>query len=313
MPRFVLDARDPRLLQLRDVAAEQGQVVSRRQIYALGLTRWHVRGQARSGRWVTIGDQCVCLHTGAPSPDGCRWAAVFQGGPRAHLDGVSALVAAGLQRFTEERVRVTVPRGARVRRTPQFNIRQTRRWSADDVVGNGIPRARPPVAAVRGALWAASDRQAALVLTMSVQQGLASPEEIGIELLRIRRDKRRSLLHVLVLDLLDGAGSLGELDVVRLLRGRGIPRPDRQVLRKDGRRRYYLDLYWQRWRLVVEIDGIHHAWAENVVGDALRQNALSMSGDTVLRLPLLGLRLQPESFLDQIESALVARGWSRAA
>ena len=148
---------------------------------------------------------------------------------------------------------------------------------------------------------------------MAAQQGLATAQDIGLELLRIRRDKRRRLLHAVVLDLVDGAGSLGELEVARLLRRRGLPPPDRQVLRRDGRRRYYLDLCWERWKLVVEIDGIQHLWAEQVVGDALRQNALSISGDTVLRLPLLGLRIAPEEFLAQIEDALVARGWSRAA
>ena len=288
-------------------------MASRPQVYASGLTRWHVRGQVRAGRWATIGDQTVCLHRGPVDLVGLRWAAVFQGGPRAHLDGATALLAAGLERFTEVRIRVSVPRGARVRRTPLFDIRQTRRWDAGDVVREGIPRTRPAVAAVRGALWAASNRQACLLLTMVVQQRLATADEIGIELLRIRRDKRRALLHAVVLDLLGGARSLGELDVVRLIRRRGLPRPDRQVLRQDGRRRYYLDLYWDRWQLVVEVDGIQHSWAENVVSDALRQNALSMSGDTVLRLPLLGLRLTPDEFLDQIEAALVARGWSRAA
>jgi very-short-patch-repair endonuclease len=314
MPRQVLPSDDPRLADLRAIADVQGEVVSRRQVYGCGLSRWHVRGQVRARPWRLIGDQVVVLHTGVVDPVGLRWAAVFQGGPRAHLDGASALIAAGLARFTEGRLRVSVPRGARVRRTPLFNIRQTRRWSADDVVGDaGVPRSRPAVAAVRGALWAVSDRQATLLLTMSVQQNMVRAEEIGLELLRIRRDRRRHLLHAVVLDLIDGAGSLGELEVTRLLRRRGLPRPDRQVLRRSGRGRCYLDLYWARWKLVVEVDGIQHAWAENVVPDALRQNDLSVAGETVLRLPLLGLRLAPDEFLDQIEVALTARGWRRAA
>jgi very-short-patch-repair endonuclease len=89
--------------------------------------------------------------------------------------------------------------------------------------------------------------------------------------------------------------------------------PQRQVLRRDRRNRYYLDLHWPRWRLVVEVDGIHHAWAEHVVGDALRQNALALDGDTVLRLPLLGYRLARDDFFDQIEQALVRAGWTRLA
>lgn len=303
----------PLMRQVRLLAAEQGGVVSRRQLYARGVTRWMVVGQVRARRWRRIGDQSICVHTGPLSPVGDWWAAVFQGGPRAFLDGASALEAAGLEQYSSLKVRVSVPRGARVRRNRRYDIRQTRRWAADDVVLAGIPRTRPAVAAIRGALWAATDRQATYLLTLTVQQGLAPPEELGLELLRIRRDKRRTLLALVVNDLLDGARSLGELDVSRELRRRGMPVPDRQVLRKDKRNRYYLDLYWVAFGLVVEIDGIHHAWANNIVGDALRQNSLVISGDAVLRLPLLGLRLQPDDFFDQIGEALIARGWTAAA
>lgn len=303
----------PRFVAARQLADKQGGVLSRPQLYALGITRWEIRGQVREGRWQLIGDQSVCLHNSAISFEGSCWAAVFQGGPRACLDGAAALVAGGLERYAAERIRVSVPRGARVRRTRLFDIRQTRRWSADDVVSFGIPRTRPAVAAVRAAIWAVTDRQATYVLTLVVQQGLVPAEALGFELLRIRRDKRRALLGAVVNDLLDGARSLGEIDVARELRERRLPEPSRQVLRRDSRNRYFLDLYWERWHLVVEIDGIHHAWAENIVGDALRQNSLTLSGDTVLRLPLLGYRLCPDDFFDQIEAALRAAGWSTAA
>jgi very-short-patch-repair endonuclease len=212
-----------------------------------------------------------------------------------------------------DRVRVSVPRGARVRRNRRFDIRQTRRWAAADLAPSGIPRTRVEVAAVRGALWARTDKEATYLLTLVVQQGLASAAAIGVELLRVRRDKRRLLLHAVVNDLLDGARSLGEIDVAHALRRRGLPEPVRQVLRRDRANRYYLDLYWPDLHLVVEVDGIHHSWAENVVGDALRQNALALDGDTVLRLPLLGLRLDPTAFFDQIELAMRAAGWGSKA
>jgi very-short-patch-repair endonuclease len=264
-------------------------------------------------RWQLIGDQSVCLHNGPIKDWGHHWAAVFQGGPRAQLDGASSLIAAGLERFTIQRIRVSVPRGAKIRRNRRYNIRQTRRWDAADKAPSGIPRTRPEVAAVRGFLWAGSDREATYLLTLAVQLGFAPVEAIGREALRIQKDKRRALLYAVVNDLLGGARSLGELDVARELRRRGLPPPERQVLRRDKRGRYYLDLYWPLFRLVVEVDGIHHTWAENVVGDALRQNALSISGDTVLRLPLLGLRLNPDEFFEQIAEALVAGGWRAAA
>ncbi|MBL0749441.1 DUF559 domain-containing protein [Nocardioides baculatus] len=304
---------DPRLVRARRDAAQQGGVLSRPQLYALGITRSEVRGQVRAHRWQLVGDQSVCLHNGEISDLGHQWAAVFQGGPRAHLDGASALIAGGLEHFTVDRQRVSVPRGARVRRSRLYDIRQTRRWSAEDLAASGIPRSRPDVAGVRTALWAASDRQAVYALTLVVQQGLTTAELLGQQALRIKRDRRRRLVHDTILDLLDGARSLGELDVVRELRKRGLPSPTRQVLRRDKANRYYLDLYWEDYRLVVEVDGIHHAWATNVVGDALRQNSLVIDGDRVLRLPLLGLRLEPDAFFEQIEEGLVAGGWCRAA
>jgi very-short-patch-repair endonuclease len=294
-------------------AEAQGGVLSRPQLYAFGITRWEIRGQVRARRWQLIGDQSVCLHNAEVSELGHMWAAVFQGGPRACLDGTSSLVAGGLDRYRVDRLRVSVPRGARIRRNRRYDIRQTRRWDASDIVQFGIPRTRNEVAAVRGALWAVSDRQATYVLTLAVQQGMTTADAIGLELLRIRRDKRRSLLHAVVNDLLDGVRALGELEVARELRRRGLPAPVRQVLRKDARNRYFLDLYWPQFHLVVEIDGIHHAWAENVVGDALRQNALVLDGDKVLRLPLLGLRLCPDDFFEQIRQALVAGGMPVAA
>jgi very-short-patch-repair endonuclease len=311
MARIPVD--DERFSAAREVGENQGWVLSRKQLYAIGITRWEIRGQVRMRRWQLIGDQSVCLHNGPIEDWGHHWAAVFQGGPRARLDGASALVAGGLKHFTADRIRVSVPRGARIRRNRRYNIRQTRRWDEADTVPSGIPRTRPAVAAVRGFLWASTDKEASYLLTATVQQGLASAEAVGHEALRILRDKRRGLLYAVVDDLLGGARSLGELDVVRELRRRGLPPPQQQALRRDKRGRYYLDLYWERWHLVVEVEGIHHTWASKVIGDALRQNFLAIAGDTVLRVPLLGLRLEPDAFYGQIEEALRRNGWPAAA
>ena len=169
-------------------------------------------------------------------------------------------------------------------------------------------RTRPAVAAVRGALWARSDRQAVLIVTMAVQQRLVTATQVGEELLRIRRDRRRRLLHDTVRDLLGGAESLGEIDFARECRRRGLPEPSRQVVRRGRGGRYYLDVSWEEWGVVVEIDGIHHAWAERLVDDALRHNDLALSRSVVLRIPLLGLRVATDDFFAQVAAALEAAG-----
>lgn len=309
----VTEQRAARRARVVELAAAQAGVVSRRQLYAAGVTRSEVRANVAAGRWARIGRQCLCVHTGPLTQHARHWAAVFEGGPRAYLDGASALVEAGVERLTVETIRVSVPRGAPARRPAGVDIRQTRRWRAEDQVGEGLPRATIEVAAVHAALWAVSNRQAALFLTMPVQQRLTTPDRISTVMLRVRRDKRRSFIHGVLLDLLGGVRSLGELDVLRGCRARGLPEPRMQALHRATNGTYYLDFRWDEWRLVVEVDGIQHAWVEQLVGDALRQNTLSIAGDTVLRIPLLGLRVAPDDFFAQIEAALVAAGWRGAA
>lgn len=142
---------------------------------------------------------------------------------------------------------------------------------------------------------------------------MTTPERLGIEMLRVRKAKRRRLIHAVILDVLGGVRSLGELEFARECRERGLPEPTRQVLRCGPGRRYYLDMVWDDWGLVVEIDGIHHAWVEQVVPDALRQNDVTLDGATVLRLPLLGLRVAADDFFAQIDRALKHSGWAPAA
>ncbi len=293
------------------LAGTQEGVVSRPQVYAVGTTRWEVRANLVAGRWQRLGRQTLAAHAGPITAEALRWAAVLEGGPRAVLDGVSSLQAGGLKKFDSDVIRVSVPRGARVRRVRGIDIRQTRRWAADDLApGSGVPRTRNEIAAIRGALWARSDKQAALILTMVVQQGLATPEELGVQMLRVRRDRRRSFIHELLLDLIGGVRSLGEREFARACRRRGLPEPSRQVVRRGRNGTYYLDVFWDEWNVVVEIDGLHHLWAQNVVGDALRQNDVTLQRAVVLRLPLLGFRVATDEFFEQIERALVAAGWA---
>ena len=291
------------------LAREQSWALSRRQLYAAGITRAEVRANLKARRWQLVGRHVVVVHTGPLALDTTLWAAQLSGGPRARLDGASSLIAAGLRGFDIDRHRVSVPRGARVFRDRVVDVRQTRRWRTDDATGGaGPPRTRSEIAAVRGALWARSDRQAALLLAMVVQQGVAPAERIGQALLQVKRDRRLTFVIDVVTDLLGGVRSLAELDFARECRRRGLPEPTRQVVRRGRNGRYYLDVVWEEWGVVVEVDGIHHALAQEVVDDALRHNDVTLGNLTVLRLPVLGLRVAADDFFDQIEQALVAAG-----
>lgn len=304
-------ARDDVRAHAESLAGRQDGVISRRQLFALGVPRWQTRAQVRARRWRTHGRQTIAVHTGSLGEIACHWSATFEAGTRGVLDGASALVAAGLKGYRPHLIRVSVPRGARTFRSPGIDVRQTRRLKPSDIAASPIPCVRPEVAAVRAALWAPTTRQAALLIAMTVQQRIAAADDIGRALLDVRRDARRKFVECIVLDAMGGSESLGELDVVRECRRRGLPVPDRQVVRQAANGTYFLDARWAEFAVVLEIDGIQHNEAAQVVGDALRQNDVTMSGDLVLRLPLLGLRLQPDAFFAQIGEALRRRGWNR--
>ncbi len=298
-------------MELETIAALQAEVVSVHQAYRTGLTAAEVEADVRARRWRRVGHQCLVLHTGPLVQEAREWLAVLDAGPRACLDGASSLIRAGLKNYDVDRIRVSVPRGVPVRSMEGVDVRQTRRLRLDDLSDDRLPRTRTPVAAVRAGLWARTDRQAGLLVSMAVQQRLTSPAELAVEMMRVRRDRRRMLLNELVVEIGGGAESLGEIDVARECRSRGLPEPTRQSARKGPNGRWFLDVEWKRYGVVVEVDGIQHAWAQHVVGDALRQNELAIAGALVLRLPLSGLRWAPDEFYAQVESALRSRGWSR--
>lgn len=288
------------------IAGIQGGSISRRQLYGAGLTRAEVTAELRSGRWQRLGRQTVGI--GDRSVLGLWWRALLEVGADAALDGVTALVAAGLRNF-EDVVHVSVSKGTRYRRSAGVIVHETRRRRPDDLVAAGPPRVRAEVAAVRGALWARSDRQAALVIAMTVQQRLTTPGPLWDAVESVRRDRRRSLIRSVTRDVLNGSESLGELDFARMCRRAGLPTPDRQVVRIIPGGRAYLDCRFDRYRVVVEIDGIHHLEPDNWISDALRQNEVTIGSDRVLRIPVIGLRVRGEEFIDQLRRVLVSAGW----
>jgi very-short-patch-repair endonuclease len=222
----------------------------------------------------------------------------------AAIDGVSALLYAGLEGFADDAVHVSVLHWHRTPHPPGTRVHKVIRRTPDELPRVGLPRVRPALAAVRAAQWAASDRQAALVLAMTVQQRLTTPARLARAHVECPGRARRAFIGQVIRDLTAGSQSLGELDFAALCRRRGLPEPDRQVVRTGPRGRVYLDVRWAGLGLVVEIDGAQHRLGLALTEDNLRQNDVALDGDMVLRIDLLGLRVARDRFLDQVERAM---------
>jgi very-short-patch-repair endonuclease len=282
-------------------------------LYAAGVPRWLVRLEVRVGRWQLFGSQVVVLHNGPISQPARWWAVVLDAGPRAALDGVTGLQAAGLDVLTDELITVAVPKGARRRRLRGVRRRETRRYREQDVVRTDVPRTVPAVAALHAALWAMTDRQATYFLTLVVQQRLATPADLSDAATAVRRHQRRALIARVVLDLADGCRSLGELDVARAMRQRGLPEPTRQAVRRRPSGTQYLDADFPEHGIALEIDGSQHELPDQRLADLLRDLGLATEQRTVVRLPLVAWRLDEKAVLDGLETLFRSRGWRRTA
>lgn len=285
-------------------ARAKAAVISRAELRALGWDRDAVAREVRAGRWVAHGKQAVVLHTGPLDREARWWSSVWEVGHRiALLDGVTALQAAGLVGFQDDKVHVSVVHTCRVVAPKGVRLHKVIRRVQAEAAGQGVPRTVPAVASVRAAHWAVSDRQAALLLVMPVQQRLVTGARLVATVDQVRGRNRRAFIRSVARDIADGAQSLGELDFAGLCRARGLPAPTRQAVVRGPRGRVYLDVRWDDLGLVVEIDGAQHAWGLASTDDQFRQNAVVLRGDRVLRMTLMGLRLQPQEFMDQVCAA----------
>ena len=291
----------------RAIAAHTDGVVSRDALQEVGIGYVDVRTEVAAGRWRCHGLQTVATHTGPISERAQRWRAVWETGVGVALvDGVTALQVAGLRHYVDDSVHVSVVHTASVKRLTGVQLHKVVRRLPDELAGGDLPRTKPAVAALRAASWAISDRQAALVLLMTVQQRLATPRQMLEVTARMPGRRRRGFVKRVLLDAADGVQSLGELDFARMCRARGLPEPARQVLRRGPRGRIYLDVRWKGSRLVVEIDGAQHREGLNVTADNLSRNAVTLGNDRVLRIDLIGLRLFEDEYLDQVRIGLAS-------
>jgi hypothetical protein len=268
-----------------------------------------VAAELRGRRWQRFGRQVVITHNGPLLRRTLWWAAVLEVGPRAALAGVAALAAAGLTGVSGDEIDVAAPKSSRPRRPAGIRVHETRRVRPEDVLRAGLPRMKPAPAAVLAALWASSDRQAALFLVAVVQQRLCTPHDVVQAVARVRRNPRLPLLRAVAGDVADGAHALSEIDFAGLCRRRGLPEPSRQVVVSTSDGRCYLDVEWEAWRVVAEIDGVAHTQIDVWLADSWRRNDLVLDGRTVLRFPGLALRLDPGRVLAQTEAALRRAGW----
>lgn len=272
------------------------------------------RRRVRSGAWKAYGD-VVVTHNGPLTEDQKAWVALLRAGPGAVLAAAWAMRAHGVQIEVPDRPQLVVPARRSRPFVPDADVRRSRLLGSVHV----HPVRQPPALRLaRATLDATSlcrvpDDVRAL-LCAPVQQRRLQVQSLRDSLALLGPLTGRSLVLATLDDLELGAQSIHELRFARGLRRRDLPPPERQTMGRRADGRSFLDCWWERYRLHVEIDGLAHLWMHNWLADLFRANELEI-GTAATRLRFAGHQLleREQLVFDQVERALFARGWRRGA
>ncbi|WP_050803365.1 MULTISPECIES: hypothetical protein [Protofrankia] len=121
--------------------------------------------------------------------------------------------------------------------------------------------------------------------------------------------RRNTLITDTLSDLGDGAHSVAEILYRKIENRYGLPAARRQERIDAGGSRYHLDVWYETWRVWVEIDGGYHREVRQWWDDLARQNAGVLQDRLILRFPVHVLRTEPRLVAEQVATALRQRGW----
>jgi very-short-patch-repair endonuclease len=298
---------------LRELARAQRGVVRRDQLRELGVASHHVAAQVRAQRWQRIGSRVVVLATGVLTRSQRRAVGIAHAGAGSALAGLTGLEELGLEGWPRDRAHVLVSHGRLPPSLPGVVVHQTRTLAPHDLLTDRWPACTTAArAAVDAASWELHPRTASGLVLAVVQQGLASGADILEVLDRAGPLRHRALLRSVLAD--EGADSLAELDVVRLLHSLGLYDIHRQVGFDTPLGRGFVDIVVRLpdgRLLAIEVDGPHHDDPAQRETDAAKDAALIAAGYQVLHIPVWLLRTDPARVRAQLEA--IAIGARRSA
>ncbi len=297
---------------LRRVTAEQAGVVSRQQLLRAGVSRTTVDSKHKRGLWQQIHPGVYGTFTGTAPWEAHLWAAVLYAGPGALL---SHETAAEVLRLTDRRcpvIQVTIPASRRVRPPEGMAIHR----STFDYPAWRPQRGIPPhtfYAETILDLVAAADNLDDVVAWVSqgIARNLVSEAQLKSAVAARRRFRWRAQIDE-VIELVAGGSHFPlefryDRDVAR---AHGLPAATKQArfAKPDGARGFR-DRCYQKYGLIVELDGGEFHPLEQRGRDRLRDNEAAATTGATLRYQWADIDRAPCETAGQVYRALRLRGY----
>lgn len=305
-----MDSRIPP--SLRRVVAEQKIVVSRQQLLRAGVSRALITSRIRRGFWQQLHPGVYGAFTGTVPWEARLWAAVLYAGPGALLSHETAAEVLGLTDHRCPVIHLVVP--ARRRVHPRGGLRIHR--STVDYPRWRPLRGNPPhtfYAETIMDLVAAADNLDDVVGWIS--RGIARNMVGAVQLKTAARARRRFRWGEQIEEIIDrvAGGSHFPLDFRYdrdVERAHGLPSATQQAkfTKPDGSLGFR-DRYYEKYGLIVELDGREFHPEEQRGQDQARDNEAAASAGTTLRYGWADVARTSCETAVQVFHALRGRGY----
>jgi len=307
---------------------DQDGVISRAQVLGCGAAPHDVKRRVRRREWALLLPGTYADHTGPPTWDQRAIAGVLYAGrlddalrPVGAALGAGAAIRAAVGsgwRHAPDSAPITVCIDHRRSIGPHRGYRFVRTAGLEDRVDwlRTPPRMHPAEAALDLALGARDLLAAVGRIADACQTRCVTASQIGDALDRRPRVTGRSVLADVIGDIAAGTCSaLEHLFLTRVQRAHGLPLTCRQaprlVVAPDGTRHEYRDVEWERWSLVVELDGrVFHDHAHQRDVDLDRDLDDAVAGSVAIRLGWGQVTRRACWTADRLARLLAARGWT---
>jgi hypothetical protein len=290
--------------RFRDLLEHQAGVISRRQLLEAGATDADIRRWVRRRHLVRVHRGVYVNHTGPLDWSNRAWAAVLFHWPSA-LCGDSVIHRSG----DVIHVAIDEPRTA----TRVSGVQVHRLVGLEDRV---LWQTHPPRLRLEDAVLSkageARTRTAALALVADVcRRRITTPARLAAELRTRTRVQHRAWLLGVLQEAADGVQSLLESSYRRRVEwAHGLPRPDRQRHERTEDGVVYRDATFERFRMIIELDGrIGHELSNDKWDDQDRDLLAATDDRVTLRLGWRHCEVTPCRTAARLAMVLRHRGW----
>lgn len=299
--------------KLRTLAELQAGVLTAEQATAAGVGPRSQQRLVSQGHWSRLTDGVFLVGGLAPDWSAMAWAGVLQVGDHARLGGTSAGFIDGLIDQPPEPILVLVPHATQRQNRSPWMFRRERPEIRQLQMRRDPPRTtiEDTVLDLCDPSFPGSDqRTPADWIADAVQQHLTTPQRLRRSLDGRRRHPRRRLLERLLDDVGRGAQSRLELSYLRdVERPHGLPASVRQRRTDNSAGRSFSDVRYEKYGVIVELDGETGHVGSGRFRDMARDNAALLDGAVTLRYGSYDLLTGPCEVGWQVGQLLLQRGW----